>query len=480
MLLAVAAPACAPARTGPPAPPARPSVCYACFWKYQPDGLERELLGVYAEKRYDAREAEAERRLVLARVRDDAAATCAARDLFAGETALLAAETAAFMAAECGVKPAPLFGAASRAAGEAGQAWKAEVYAGLARRTFAPKFGDVPIARRLVAPPDATRFVLGASAIVVRPGTSIGCQVDRVARDWLSYRLDWVPSRDPLPADRLLPWHEGARLRDVLSATDARVLPLSGVLAARREGRWFAADDAGVFRFEVLEDKVQYPTTRAYGDLALLVDTHGISALVEPALRERVSLVVGCGDTEGKMQAAFALAARGVDVYFPCDRFVGDLLGYDAPGVLIGSAPVRAERGSAVIGDRPVAFAVDERIVVEDFAAKGGDRYYDAPARYFRTLAGALPRLRLDVVAVDGPGQSSRIVERASATGATAIAVRVATESDATPVRAWLAGARNRRAVLFHSAPYPAGIALFADFPGQTTFGDPRPRFTPS
>jgi hypothetical protein len=78
---------------------------------------------------------------------------------------------------------------------------------------------------------------------------------------------------------------------------------------------------------------------------------------------------------------------------------------------------------------------------------------------------------------VDDSGQSSRVVERAEALGATAIGVRVASKADAAPVKAWLRASRNRRAVLFHSAPYREGYALFAEFPDQTTFGDPRPVF---
>jgi hypothetical protein len=35
----------------------------------------------------------------------------------------------------------------------------------------------------------------------------------------------------------------------------------------------------------------------------------------------------------------------------------------------------------------------------------------------------------------------------------------------------------RHRAVLLHTAPYPAGYALFAAFPAQTTFADPRPVF---
>jgi hypothetical protein len=68
-------------------------------------------------------------------------------------------------------------------------------------------------------------------------------------------------------------------------------------------------------------------------------------------------------------------------------------------------------------------------------------------------------------------------VDRARAIGAEVIAVRVRTDEDARAVREWLSGASTRRVVLFHTAPYPAGYALFGEFPKQTTFGDPRPRF---
>jgi hypothetical protein len=276
--------------------------------------------------------------------------------------------------------------------------------------------------------------------------------------------------------DGLLWYHEGARLRDLLRAVPIRVVPLPGTLIARRGEDWLAPDENGVFRFTVLPDKVRYPTTRAWSGLGLLMDTHGISALVEAAVRERSDLVVGCGDHPEKARAAYHLAQLGVNVYFPCDRYVSELLGHDAPGVLLGSAPVSAEPGGAVIGHRPVRFLVNEKIVVEDASLRGRYQYYDAPARYFRRLAEYLP-LSVEWVEVDGPGESSRVIARAAQEGASVIAVRVETEEDYDPVHDWLAGSPERRAVLFHSAPYPAGYRLFAEFPGRTTFGDPRPRF---
>jgi hypothetical protein len=78
---------------------------------------------------------------------------------------------------------------------------------------------------------------------------------------------------------------------------------------------------------------------------------------------------------------------------------------------------------------------------------------------------------------VTGPGQAAAIVRRAEELHASAIAVRVWNDEDAAPVRGWLRASKTHRAVLFHTAPYPAGYALFGEFPKQTTFGDPRPRF---
>ena len=114
--------------------------------------------------------------------------------------------------------------------------------------------------------------------------------------------------------------------------------------------------------------------------------------------------------------------------------------------------------------------------MVEDFEGTGPLRYYDAPARYFRALSSLSP-IKADYVSVDGPGQSDRVVRRAETLGAAAVGVRVQTPEDAAPVRAWLLAAPSHRAVLFHTAPYPAGITLFDEFPRQTTFGDARPVF---
>jgi hypothetical protein len=478
--------ACAPARRPSETVSVTSPVCRSCFWNHQPGALKAELIATYSDRRFDDPLLEAERRLLLATVTEDRAAVCEARSAFARlrrtkaarepARALFVAETLAFTAAPCAADPSRAFREAARKATDASRYFNARVYAELADGTFTPHFGEVTIRRNRAVSSESKGFVLGSSRIVVAPGERVGAQVERTVRDWLSYQLSWNGADGPVANGTLLTWHEGARLRDLLGAADVSVIPLTGALAVRSGRRWLAADGDGVFRFEVLEDKIQYPTTLVQGDVALIVDTHGISSLVEPARREGVSLVIGCGDSEDKMKAAFDLARRGIDVWFPCDRFVGDVLDYDAAGVLIGSAPVRREGDHAVIGDRPIRFDTGEMFVVEDFRGTGPLRYYDAAARYFHALSTMIP-LHVEYVPIDGQGQSSRVISRADELAASAIGIRVETPEDAAPVRAWLAASAHHRAVLFHTAPYPAGYALFDEFPHQTTFGDPRPRF---
>lgn len=479
----VSAAATPAAESGPPGSTESP-ICYDCFWEYQPEGFRAELAHWYETHPQPDPLADADRRYLLARVEKSNDALCDARRAFEAlrgsvtdpERRLLVEETVAFTSQECGGDVAGSFGRASGAAEMAGQPLKARLYRDLALGRFEPTFGDVEIRTTLTAPAGATGFVLGESAIRVTAGERIGVQVERTVRDWLSYQLSWDLSRRPPTRDELISWHEGARLRDVMAAVPAQIVPLPGTIAVRQGERWLAPDENGVFRFEVLPDKIEYPTTRAMGDVALLVDTHGIASLAGSALRTGVPLVVGCCDTPYKAQAAWWLASHGVDVYFPCDRYVGSLLGYEGRGTLIGSAPVRSEKGMAVIGDRPVRFSASETIVVEDAQLPGPLQYYDAPGKYFHRLAEMLP-IATVFVQVTGAGQASAIVHRAEELGASAIAVRVWNDEDAAPVRAWLRASPSHRAVLFHSAPYPAGNALFGEFPKQTTFGDPRPRF---
>ena len=80
----------------------------------------------------------------------------------------------------------------------------------------------------------------------------------------------------------------------------------------------------------------------------------------------------------------------------------------------------------------------------------------------------------LKLPTIDG----SVVIERAREIGAKLIGIRVATVEEHDAVASWLSEDRGHRAILFHSAVYPDGYRLFAEFPEQTSFGDIRPEFS--
>jgi hypothetical protein len=102
--------------------------------------------------------------------------------------------------------------------------------------------------------------------------------------------------------------HEGALVEEIQKPVNVDVTPLSGTLVARNpdapdpdgEGQWYTPDEKALFRFKVLIDKVQYPTTRTSGNVGWITDTHGISALVSQAFEYKSQLVIGCGDTRAR------------------------------------------------------------------------------------------------------------------------------------------------------------------------------------
>ncbi len=327
------------------------------------------------------------------------------------------------------------------------------------------------------APKKIGRITLGRSAIRLREGAHVRTQVDRVTRDWLS-GINFRRAPGVFSADSVVPWHEGSRVTDLVAYASATVEPVWGTRARRYGERWFAPDADGNFRFEVTADKVYgYPTNLFLDDRNVWInDTHGISALAWDAAG--ADLVIGCGDHEGKAEAAYHLATRGIDVYMPTDRYLYTLMGAGTPGTVLGSAPIRDTEEGAVLGDQPVTLRVDERIVVSNTERRYPMQYYDTPFRYFKALA-EYAGVELNLTTVDVPeyGKAAVVVERARELEASVIGIRVATIEEHDAVAAWLAEDRSRRAVLFHSAVYPEGYRLFEEFPRQTSFGDIRPVF---
>ncbi|MFH0964914.1 MAG: hypothetical protein V2A58_13020 [Planctomycetota bacterium] len=329
-------------------------------------------------------------------------------------------------------------------------------------------------------PPPATgyrRIVLGCSTIRVKKGAKVKTQVDRVIRDWLLAtnitRSPWV-----FAPETLVSWHEGKKIRELMDFAAVQVLPVTGTLVRRRGWDWYAPNAEGVFAFKIAEDKVlAFPTTILVDSAtAVIHDTHGISAIAWDCLD--ADLVVGCGDALGKMDAAYYLAEKGVDVYCPTDRFLGVLIGADTKGMVMGSAPVKKTDDGAVIGDQPVAFDPSEPIVVSDTDGRYPLQYYDTPCRYFRELERYLGK-PMNIIPVDVReyGKAGVVVEEARKAGAKLIGIRIKSGSEHDALAAWLAEDRSHRAILFHTAVYPDGYRLFYEFPRQTSFGDIRPAF---
>jgi len=321
------------------------------------------------------------------------------------------------------------------------------------------------------------RIILGRSAIRVKRHARIKTQVDRVTRDWvLSFNVKsapWMFARDEAAT-----WHEGRRLGEIVDLTGAEVIPVWGTTARKYGEKWFAPDADGIFRFEVSEDKVNnYPTTIVVDErTAIINDTHGVSAIAWDALD--ADLVVACGDHPGKMQAAYYLADRGVDVYTPTDRVMGMLIGARTKGVIVGSAPVKKSADGAVIGDQPIAIEADEPIVVSTTQGRYPLQYYDTAYRYFKALEAYASRpLKITPVEVTEYGKAEIVVDAARRIGAKVIGMRVRSRTEHDAVYEWLKEDGSRRAVLFHTAAYPEGYKLFFEFPRQTSFGDIHPVF---
>jgi tetratricopeptide (TPR) repeat protein len=318
-------------------------------------------------------------------------------------------------------------------------------------------------------------ITLGRSAIRLRDGANVRTQVDRVTRDWLS-GMNFTSAPAHFDAKRVVPWHEGSRTLDLVNYADVRVEPVWGTRVRKVGERWLAPDADGTFRFEVTPDKVYgYPTNLFLDDRNVWInDTHGISSLAWDSAG--ADLVIGCGDHGGKADAAYDLAVRGVNVYMPTDRYLYTLIGTDTPGTVLGSAPIRDTPEGATLGGQEVTFRVDEPIVVSWTQGRYPVQYYDTPHSYFTAL-GDWAGVEFDLTSVEITeyGTVGIVVERARELGAQVLGIRVATIEEHDAVAAWLSEDPARRAILFHTAVYPDGYRLFAEFPDQTSFGDVRP-----
>jgi hypothetical protein len=459
-----------------------PPVCYPCFWNGYDPKLRSDLIKYYSAHQNSDPLVEADSSYILWRA--SGVPDCGLRETYARVASsdddvfrrLMARAILGFGAPECAQDGSKDLKKASDLAEKAGLPAEAKALHSLGAGDFQPRFEEPTIATSLVVPADAATMILGDSTIDLSPGLRVGTQVDRVARDWISYQMRWDLSGKPLPDSALVNYHEGALVLRMRSLVPIEVYPLAGALIAQRGEHWYGMDETGAFRFEILRDKTEYPTTHAFSTFGWIEDTHGISALVSQALERKMQVVVGCGDAEGKAQAAYYLARRGVHVVLPGDRSQDLLLGYQAEGTIVGTAPVKNLDGRVAVGHQPIRFSLHEPFVVEDTKQPFPVQYYDAGARYFRRLSEFAP-LRLEYVEVTDANQIGRVLDRADQIGSSAVAVRVTSEYENEALFNWLKGSRNRRAILFHSGLYPFAQPLFENFPEQVTFGDLHPKF---
>jgi hypothetical protein len=324
---------------------------------------------------------------------------------------------------------------------------------------------------------DFNKIILGRSVIHVGKDALIKTQVDRVTRDWLlAVRVNGAPWN--FKEDDHVNHHEGAKLAELIEYTNSRVVPIWGMKATKIDHKWYAPDVTGSPRFEISGVKVNnYPSTIVVDDhTAIVNDTHGISTLAWDALD--ANLVIGCGDHPGKMDAAYYLADRGVNVYFPFDQFGGLLIGARTKATIIGSGPIKKTSDGAEIGNQSVTIDIAEPIIVSNAPQREPLWYYDTPYRYFRRLREYIRKpLKIIDVEVTQYGKATNVVDAARQAGARVLGIRVKSQQEYDAVAAWLKEDSTRRAVLFHTAGYRPGCKLFAEFPAQTTFGDNRPMF---
>ena len=369
--------------------------------------------------------------------------------------------------------------------------WRSRLYKELANGRN-PELRIEPAEIAPILPAKNMKVEIGQTKIKIPEGARIVTQVDRVTRDWLGRQLNQSPSGPNIlnvMSERLkynesdlhldVNWHEGGRIRNILTYINATVIPATGTLAAEKYGKWYASDENGVFRFEVPLDKVLYPTTRFLRqDIAVLVDTHGVNMLVDQAVSNNADIVLSDCDHPGKVAAAAYLSNRNISVICYPDKYVYLAIGHNLK--LVGSPPFNMVDGELYAGGRPVKISAKDKIlVVNATSLPYAIWYYQTPTLYFETISKVVPLniTYFTMTDYDPNDQQHDAVVLAERINATVLATRVYTKKDYDAVKSWLLSDTKRTAILFHSASYPAGMMLFNQFPNQTSFDDPNPVF---
>ena len=448
-------------------------ICYECFFKNMDPTLKPYLINFYSNFHIKDNYTKAEITYLLGRLTNNQSKVCESIKYYESaisehKDALIIYESIFMLSNECEVNQADYLNKIINHS----SGWKKEFYSNLKNNNLYVRIQPIKINKSLQVPNKVNKIILGASYIEVKNNSIIGVQTERTSRDWLSNVVNVYPN-EFVDYHKIMPYHEGSRLKDILDSNlTINIVPLTATIVVKAHNKWWAPDEKGIFRFEVLADKIQYPTSKCYKNICLLEDTHGISMLVSQAIKTKSDLVIGCGDYTGKMEAAYYLSKKGIDVYFPADRFIGNILGYDGKGVLLGTAPIKGN----IIGNQTIEIYPHELIIVQDISKPYPAQYYDSSKRYFKELEKYID-LNLDFVKVSDLNETYKITDKAKKQGSHIIAVRVLTKGDFEAVRNWLLENKNNRAVLFHSSLYPYAQPLFLEFPNQTSFGDPKPIF---
>lgn len=273
---------------------------------------------------------------------------------------------------------------------------------------------------------------------------------------------------------------EGARVKELMKYAHVKVIPATNVPCKKINNTWYGPDDKGNYIYAIDPGKMTNLRSQNQSDgTRLATVTHGFNVMVPDAVKNNANLVVACGDLSGKAQAEAYLNTKGINCYAPCDRYTFELLGKNESGTSLGTMPIRALKDGkgAVIGAQPVAISLKEKIIVQTTVKGYPDQYCDTPKKYFEAFEKTYG-VQLDKVIVDANvGQTPLVVDAARKNNANVIAVRVLNNKDKGPVKDWLKENSNHRAILFHSAAYGPGYALFFEFPNQVTGDDTRPVF---
>lgn len=333
-------------------------------------------------------------------------------------------------------------------------------------------------------PKDTSNITLGENSFTLTDKDILVSQVDRVTRDWLSSQLQNPESNNLLTvfSERYdvenIGWHEGGRITQYKQVLNFTHIPVTGTLVRKINGTWYAPNENGVFMFDVPIDKIEYPTTRYLrDDLALIIDTHGVNMLVEQAIRDNATVVLGCCDHIGKIKAALYLNEHGIKVICNTDKYLPLALGQT--NSTLGSPPFNSEGNKIIFGNQTVTFAINEKVIVLNATEEYGISYYETPTIYFTHLQKqTLLPLNLTYVTITSYGQMQSVVDVAHKEDAHVIAARVYDESDYNALTSWLEESQNNRLILYHSEAYPYGYLVLRDYPQQVSFDDIMPHFS--